>query len=87
MNRVMRRLLLLLLPLSFSLGCLPNPQSEWVSSEGGEQRATTDDPTILAASTFPDVDVVWDAPSGHWVHREHAHVARGSHGSHTSHHR
>ena len=78
MNHVMRAILLLILPVSLSLGCLPNPQSEWVTSEGGEQRATTDDPTILAGSTLPD---------GHWVHHEHthAHVAHASHGSRAGH--
>jgi hypothetical protein len=76
------RALLLLFTLCLSLGCLPNPQSEWVSSEGGEQRATTDDPTILAGSTLPDVDVVWDGSSHHWVHHAHTRVAHSHARSH-----
>jgi hypothetical protein len=50
----MTRLIFLALPIAWLLGgCLPNPQSEWTSSEGGSQRSTLVDPTILAQSTAP----------------------------------
>lgn len=47
----MRRLVL---PMVFALtsglvGCLPNPQSEWVTSGGDVQRSTLDDRTFQAA--------------------------------------
>ncbi len=77
----MRPVLLVLLPVSMSLGCmcLPNPQSEWTTSEGGEQRSTLQDPTIQAAATFPpalDVDVDWGSSTPeHGERRERAHVA------------
>ena len=50
----MARFTFLVLPIAWLLGgCLPNPQSEWTSSEGGSQRSTLVDPTILAQSTPP----------------------------------
>lgn len=50
----MRRFMFLVLPIAWMLGgCLPNPQSEWTSSEGGSRRSTLVDPTILAQSTAP----------------------------------
>ena len=59
-------------------GCLPNPQSEWVTSEGGEQRSTLDDATIQSASCAPDVVVVDDDGDG-WNPTTHVHVAHRSH--------
>ena len=97
MREDMRGLLLLLLPMSLSIGCLPNPQSEWTSSEGGSQRSTLDDPTIAAQSTVPSIDlgfVVDPAWSGHPHHDEHRgrasresrpHIGGGGGGSGRSH--
>ena len=44
----MRRLILLIVLAIATSGCmcLPNPQSEWTTSEGGEQRSTLDDATL-----------------------------------------
>jgi hypothetical protein len=86
MNHIMRSLLLLLLlsvTLTLGCGCLPNPQSEWTTSEGGEQRSTMEDPVILSGSTFPegcncDTSTVW-------THRDHTHIAHHSHASRGSH--
>jgi hypothetical protein len=50
----MPRFIFIVLPIAWTLGgCLPNPQSEWISSEGSSQRSTLEDPTILAQSTAP----------------------------------
>ncbi len=90
----MRRILSFVLPIAFALGgCLPNPQSEWTSSEGGSQRSTLEDPTILAQSTAPpglggffdfDWALLWssDGDSGDHDHagvrtRERAHPSAG----------
>jgi len=64
----MRRLLALLLVLG-STGCigLPNPQSEWLTSDGSVQRSTLDDPTIAAGSTAPDFGD-WEPGQVHFAH-------------------
>jgi len=91
----MTRWMVFVLPIAWMLGgCLPNPQSEWTSSEGGSQRSTLVDPTILAQSTAPPgfFDFDWgyavsfsrsDGERGDGARaREHAHptVGRGSSG-------
>jgi hypothetical protein len=86
----MTRLMVLVLPIVWMLGgCLPNPQSEWTSSEGGSQRSTLVDPTILAQSTAPPgfFDFDWgyafsfsqsDGERGDGARaREHAHPTVG----------
>ena len=37
---------------SAMVGCLPNPQSEWVTSGGDVQRSTLDDRTFQAAGAM-----------------------------------
>ncbi|HEX4516052.1 MAG TPA: hypothetical protein VGH87_14785 [Polyangiaceae bacterium] len=98
----MRRFILPLLLAIATSGCLglPNPQSEWTSSEGGEQRSTLDDETIQAGNTFPqgcdcccDDDTTLTAGHVH-VHNVHAHVghvghvhvAHAGHAGHSGHH-
>jgi hypothetical protein len=89
MKRIMRPFLLLLVSVALSLGCgcLPNPQSEWTSSEGGTQVSTLDDPVITDNSTLPtfDVDTDWDTSTGAWVHHIHTHNAHVGHVAHVSH--
>jgi len=49
----MQRIILFLFAISTAAcDCLPNPQSEWVTSEGGEQRSTVTDRTF----TPPNAD-------------------------------
>jgi len=96
-DRAMKRWFLVLLLLA-GTGCLglPNPQSEWTTSEGGEQRSTFEDTTVMAGNTIPSI-VADDDDDGvtpvhfqrhltHHVfhtthHVTHAHVAR-AHASH-----
>ena len=70
---------------------MPNPQSEWTTSEGGEQRSTLEDPTLIAASRLamppmsaaPDIDTRVHL---HFHDHDRVHVA-SAHVSHSGHRR
>ncbi len=96
----MRRFILFVILAIATSGCmcLPNPQSEWTTSEGGEQRSTLDDATIQAGNTFPqgcgcccdDVAITTGHihtygahANGHIGHVAHAgHVGHAGHSGH-----
>lgn len=79
-----------------ALGCLPNPQSEWVTSEGSVQRSTVSDATFrpadvtlceelwACANDDDDDDFPTTTTTTSHVHVAHPHV--GHHGiTHVAH--